>query len=81
MLTPIVVDLHPAALSYAKAQAKVETERVIELRESLLVVQVCGVGDDPPPSLQRVDVIHQVRSPQDLLLTDALDERDAVLVV
>ena len=52
-----------------------EVQRLFDLREVALLLEVGGVGDDPPPGLLPVHVVEVVPTTKNALRADRLNQR------
>lgn len=59
--------------------AKVEDQRLIDFGKVALLVEVGGIGDDPPPGLLAVHVVEVVPTTKNALRADRLDQRHRIV--
>ena len=56
-----------------------EVQRLFDLREVALLLEVGGVGDDPPPGLLPVHVVEVVPTTKNALRADRLNQRHRIV--
>ena len=54
-------------------------QRLIDFRKVALLVEVGGIGDDPPPGLLAVHVVEVVPTTKNALRADRLDQRHRIV--